>query len=230
MPNPDGRGLIDRLRQASGLPLQEVPPDSLRTTLAHHSLDLASHFFAKVAEMAFMKASVLRYWSGLTLVVPCTQMARSLVIWPASMVSITAPSRSVQNSARAGLLSNLALLPSTAGQNHYQCSHFLPSCVADEIPAHVGGREITCCCGCLSTTETCFMQQTSCASCQTNAAPNTECTARTAGPTNRHVVPCHGTQPAPVLQTHLCARPRVQAKMLATGLVLVGLPFWYSRQ
>jgi hypothetical protein len=29
---------------------------------------------------------------------------------------------------------------------------------------------------------------------------------------------------------HLCARPRVHAKMLATGLVLVGLPFWCSRQ
>ena len=28
----------------------------------------------------------------------------------------------------------------------------------------------------------------------------------------------------------LNARPRVQAKMLATGLVLVGLPFWYCRQ
>lgn len=33
-----------------------------------------------------------------------------------------------------------------------------------------------------------------------------------------------------VLHTHLCASPRVHAKMLATGLVLVGLPFWYSRQ
>jgi hypothetical protein len=29
---------------------------------------------------------------------------------------------------------------------------------------------------------------------------------------------------------HLWARPRVHAKMLATGLVLVGLPFWCSRQ
>ena len=28
----------------------------------------------------------------------------------------------------------------------------------------------------------------------------------------------------------LKASPRVQAKMLATGLVLVGLPFWYCRQ
>ena len=29
---------------------------------------------------------------------------------------------------------------------------------------------------------------------------------------------------------HLWARPRVQAKMEATGLVLVGCPFWYCRQ
>ncbi len=70
------------------------------------------------------------------LFVPATQMARSFVILPASMVSITAASRSLHHSASAALSSSLAR----------------------------------------------------------------------------------------------CARPRVQAKMDATGFVLVALPFWNSRQ
>lgn len=61
--------------------------------LRAHLAAAAPRFLAKVAAMASMKGSVFRYWSGVTFV-PCMQMARSLVTWPASMVSITAASRS----------------------------------------------------------------------------------------------------------------------------------------
>jgi hypothetical protein len=43
---------------------------------------------------------------------------------------------------------------------------------------------------------------------------------------------CIPSPTAPSLPSSLarCARPRVQAKMEAMGLVEVGLPFWNSRQ
>lgn len=78
---------------------------------------LADHLAAKVSEIASMNASVLRYWSGVTRVVPCTQIARSLVILPASMVSMTAASSAVHHSARAALLSSLALQQNTRHHN-----------------------------------------------------------------------------------------------------------------
>ena len=94
--------------RAQALPLPK-PRRTAVPTQAVHILDLACLFCWNVSLMAFMNASVLRYWSGVTFVVPCTQMARSLVILPDSMVSMTAASRSLQNSARAALLSSLAL-------------------------------------------------------------------------------------------------------------------------
>ena len=48
------------------------------------------------AATASMNGSVVRYESGATLVVPCTQMARSFVYWPASMVAMVAASRLAQ--------------------------------------------------------------------------------------------------------------------------------------
>ena len=47
------------------------------------------HFGSKSSLMAFMKGMVSRYWSGDTLVVPATAMAKSFVILPDLMTAMT---------------------------------------------------------------------------------------------------------------------------------------------
>ena len=71
--------------------------------------DHCPRFLANLLFTALMKSKVLRYEDLGTLLVPATQIAKSLVISPCSTASMVEASRVWQNFSSSGRLSSLAL-------------------------------------------------------------------------------------------------------------------------